>query len=313
MLYLQLPETATRQAIDATTVFAEYRRVRTEAARYAGTMYWKKEGPYEYLAKTKPGRRSQERLGRRSAETETTFQNYTARKAAVEERLGGLKLALAETQRMNRALKAGRVPSVVVAVLAALDETGLADHFTVVGTHALYAYEAAAGVQIASGALATRDVDLLWDARKRVRFLTDLNKAESTMLDVLRRADRTFERKEGQHETAINSQGFEVDFLRREPMDDDPHPFRFSDDEGDLWPVQARRASVLTTAARMDQTVIATNGRMAIMRTVSPQTFVAFKRWMAGLAPQRPEARCRRDRLQAEVVQALLDEGLLLA
>jgi hypothetical protein len=156
-------------------------------------------------------------------------------------------------------------------------------------------------------------VHLLSDARKRVRFLTDLNKAESTMLDVLRRADRTFERKEGQHETAINSQGFEVDFLRREPMDDDPHPFRFSDDEGDLWPVQARRASVLTTAARMDQTVIATNGRMAIMRTVSPQTFVAFKRWMAGLAPQRPEARCRRDRLQAEVVQALLDEGLLLA
>ena len=95
------------------------------------------------------------------------------------------------------------------------------------------------------GALATQDVDLLWDARRRVRFLADMARLDSSLLDVLRRADRSFERKEDQLETAINARGFEVDFLRRQPQDDDPHPFRFSDDEGDLWPVQARRAAGL--------------------------------------------------------------------
>ena len=111
---------------------------------------------------------------------------------------------------------------------------------------ALYAYETAAGVRIVQGALATQDVDLLWDARKRMRFITDLARLDSSMLKVLQRADKSFERKPGQNETAINAKGFEVDFLRRQPEGDDPHPFRFSDDEDDLWPVQALRASVLT-------------------------------------------------------------------
>ncbi len=118
-----------------------------------------------------------------------------------------------------------------------------------VGTHALYAYETAAGVRIVPAALATQDVDLLWDARRRVQFVTDLGRTQTSVLGVLRRADATFERKPGHPETAINAKGFEVDFLRRQPEHEDPHPFRFSDDEADLWPIQAVRAAVLTSAA----------------------------------------------------------------
>lgn len=213
---------------------------------------------------------------------------------------------------MNKALKAGRTPNLVVDVLKVLEDAGLAEHFTVVGTHALYAYEAAASVRIVAGALATQDVDLLWDARKRVQFMSDLKAIDISMLSVLKRADPSFERKDGQNETAINSRGFEVDFLRRQPVDNDPHPFRFSDDEGDLWPVQAVRAAVLTIAPRFEQAVISVSGRMALMRTVAPTAFVEFKRWMAESAPQREEAKRRRDRLQASIVQELLDEKLLV-
>ena len=132
------------------------------------------------------------------------------------------------------------------------------------------------------------------------------------MLRVLQRADATFLRKEGQAETAINAKGFEVDFLRRQPEGDDPHPFRFSNDEDDLWPVQAQRASVLTNAPRFDHVVISATGRMTLMRTIAPQSFVEFKRWMAAKVPQRQEAKRRRDLRQADIVQALLDEGLLM-
>ena len=133
------------------------------------------------------------------------------------------------------------------------------------------------------------------------------------MLKVLKLADPTFQRKEGQHETAINAKGFEVDFLRRQPEGDDPHPFRFSDDEDDLWPIQAMRASVLTNAPRFEHVVISATGRMTLMRTIVPEAFVEFKRWMAEKAPQRPEPKRRRDRRQAAIVQALLDEGLLVS
>ena len=310
MNFLPLPDLAARQVIDATTVFTEHRRVQALARDVAGGMYWKRQGPYEYLVRTQPDNR-QARIGPRSPETEATLASFSARKEAAETRLKALRQALTEAERLNKAVKAGRTPALVVTLLQTLDDAGLGEHFTVVGTHALYAYELAAGVRIVQAALATQDVDLLWDARRRVRFITDLARLDSSMLKVLQRADKTFERKPGQNETAINAQGFEVDFLRRQTEGDDPHPFRFSDDEGDLWPVQAARASVLTNAPRFEHPVISATGRMAMMRTVAPSTFVAFKRWMAESAPHRPEPKRRRDLRQADIVQALLDEGLL--
>jgi hypothetical protein len=222
-------------------------------------------------------------------------------------------LALTDAERMNKALKAGRVPPTVVAVLQALEDAGLGEHFTVVGTHALYAYEFAAGVRIVQDALATQDVDLLWDARKRVRFITDMDRLDASVLKVLQRADTTFVRKEGQAETAINAKGFEVDFLRRQPEGDDPHPFRFSEDEDDLWPVQAVRASVLTNAPRFQHVLISSTGRMTLMRTIAPESFVEFKRWMVDKVPTRPEPKRRRDARQADIVELLMKEGLLMA
>jgi hypothetical protein len=311
MEYLPLPDNAARQLIDSTTIFGEFRRVLAQARQYAGGMYWKRQGEYEYLVKTQPDGR-QQRVGTRATETEKTYEEFTARKREVEERLRSLRDALKDAERLNKALKVGRVPTSVLAVLQAIEDAGLGPHFTVVGTHALYAYETAAGVRIVQEALATQDVDLLWDARKRVRFLTDLQRMETSMLSVLQRADPTFQRKEGQNETAINARGFEVDFLRRQPEGDDPHPFRFSEDEGDLWPVQAVRPSVLTTAPRFDHVVVSATGRMELMRTIAPATFVEFKRWMAKKAPHRPEVKRRRDVRQADIVQTLMDEGLLL-
>lgn len=312
MDYIPLPDNAARQAIDSTTVFNEFVRVQAQARPYAGGMYWKRQQGYQYLVKTLPDNR-QERIGPRSPETERIYAEFTTRKSEVEARLKSLRAALKDAERLNKALKVGRVPSMVVSVLQTIEDAGLGEHFTVIGTHALYAYETAAGVRIVQGALATQDVDLLWDARKRVRFLTDLAKLNMSMLRLLQSADPTFERKEGQSETAINATGFEVDFLRRQPEGDDPHPFRFSGDENDLWPIQAVRASVLTNAPRFEQVVVAVTGRMTLMRTIAPEAFVEFKRWMAEKAPQRPEPKRRRDLRQAAIVQALLDEGLLVA
>jgi hypothetical protein len=311
MHQIPLPDNVTRQVIDSTTVFNEFRRVKAQAQSYAGTMYWKQEGGYEYLIKTRPRRRSQERLGARSSQTEAIFDDYTKRKSALESRLHSLRDALTEAERLNKALKAGRTPDLVVRLLQVLDDAGLADHFVVVGTYALYAYETAAGIRITPGALATQDVDLLWDARRRVQFVTELESLDSSVLGVLQRADPTFERKEGQNETAINARGFQVDFLRRQAVEGDPHPFRFSPDEGDLWPVQALRASVLTSAPRFEHPVISSTGRMAMMRTIAPSSFVAFKRWLATEAPHREAPKRRRDDLQADIVQALLDERLV--
>ncbi len=310
MDYLPLSDNAARQVIDASTIFEEWRRVEKEARPYVGGMYWKRQGEYGYLVKTLPDNR-QTRIGPRSAKTEAIFKDFTERKTAIGARLKSLQEALKEAERLNKAVKAGRVPSKVVAVLQALEDAGLGAHFRVVGTHALYAYETAAGVRIVQGALATQDVDLLWDAGRRVSFVTTMAKLDQSMLQVLQKAEPSFRRKEEQAETAIDDKGFEVDFLRRENADGDPHPFRFSGNEDDLWPVQAERAAVLTSTPLFEHLVISATGRMALMRTIDPAVFVSFKRWMADNAQNRPEPKRRRDVRQASIVEGLLREGLL--
>jgi len=308
-MYLALDDAAARQTIDAMTVWAELARVRKQYQPYAAGLYWKKEGEYEYLVKT--GRRGrQERLGRRSPETEQVYAEFHKRKSLLEPRLKSLEAQLVSAQRLNRAVKAGRVPAIVIEILNAFDAAGLAEHFTVVGTHALYAYEAAAGVRIAPQTLATQDVDLLWDARKRVRFVAEMKHLGKPILKILQGVDPSFERKEMQNETAINAKGFQVDFLRRMSQDGDPHPFKFSDAEEDMWPVQAVRANVLTEAPPFEHIVISATGTMALMRTVSPKVFLEFKLWLADQSSREPLKRSR-DRSQALTVQSLMDEGLL--
>ncbi|MBI1890737.1 MAG: hypothetical protein HYS18_08840 [Burkholderiales bacterium] len=310
MDYIPLSDAAIRQIIDASTIYEEFVRVEKRTRDFSGGMYWKRQGAYEYLVKTTPDNR-QIRVGPRNAETENTYQKFVERKRNTEDRLRSLRQALTEAERLNKAVKAGRAPTILISVLTALDKAGISRHFTVVGTHALYAYETAAGVRIAQGALATQDIDLLWDARKRVQFFMDMDRLDMSMLRLLQKADPTFERKEGQLETAINAKGFEVDFIRRQPEGDDPHPVRFSKDENDLWPIQALRASVLTSSPKFKHLVISATGRMAMMQTIAPATFVNFKRWMAGQALDRPDPKRRRDARQAAIVQTLLDERLL--
>lgn len=45
----------------------------------------------------------------------------------------------------------------------------------------------------------------------------------------LKKVDPTFRMRQGQKYTAVNKDGFEVDIIRRERTDDDPHPIKLSD------------------------------------------------------------------------------------
>ena len=309
---LELSPTITRQYIDAVAVFDALAEATEEAAQVRGGMYWH-AGPAsspqaQYLVRTSPAG-AETSLGPRTPETQAIYDKFMQRKQASAERLTGLKAALDQQQRMNRALRVGRVDPLVVALLNRLTSTHLSEHFRVVGTHALYAYEAAAGVRLEADALATRDIDLLWDTRKRITFSTQLARVDSSMLGVLKKVDPTFRIRQSQKYTAVNKDGFEVDIIRRERTGDDPHPIKLSDADEDFWVAQARRASVLLDSPGFSAVVVATNGTMARMHTVHPATFVAFKHWMAG-QPDRDPLKRRRDVLQADAVQVLLEQYL---
>jgi hypothetical protein len=164
-------------------------------------------------------------------------------------------------------------------------------------------------VSFENDAVATRDIDLLWDVRKRVAFATALRRVDSSMLGVLRKVDPTFRVRNSQKYTAVNKDGFEVDIIRREQVVDDPHPVRLSEDEEDFWAAQAPRAQELLDSPQFSAVIVAANGDMARMNTLDPMAFVRFKRWMSAL-PERDPLKRRRDALQADVVEELVREYL---
>ena len=305
---MELDPDASRQYIDARAAFLELERIKKSASQYRGGMVWKTVDGKEYLVRTSTTG-GQKSLGRRSAETETMYTNFTAKKQAAEERLAGLKAVVAKHERMNRALRVGRMPNIAVSILDRLTQAGLDEFFRIVGTHALYAYEAAAGVRFASEITATRDIDLLWDTRKRLTFTQKLLQDSPSMLAALQKVDKTFEVIEDQKYTAVNKDGFEVDIIRRLAKEGDPHPIRLSAAEDDFWVVQAKRADELINATEFSAVVVAQNGAMARMSTIHPSVFVSFKRWMAA-EPDRDPLKRRRDLLQADAVEWALHERL---
>ena len=308
---VELEESQLRELVNARSTWRAFVLARRDAQQVKGSMVWKPSGNGTYLVrKTATG--AQTSLGAQDSRTEAIYDSFQQRKTSAEARLKAMKLRLEEQRKLNRVYRVGRVPNVVVRALAALQAAGLDDKFMAVGTHAIYAYETAAGVQVDSGAMATRDLDLLFDARKRVAFATTLRKGEDhSLIRVLQKADPSFRVMRHQLQTAVNDDGFEIDVIRRLATTGDPHPMHMSDAEDDFWAVQIDQGEKIASGRKFEHLVVAANGEMATMRTLHPLDFIRLKLELSQ-KPGRDPQKAPKDRLQAEVVQQLWDRYLHL-
>jgi hypothetical protein len=304
---LEIDGNAQRQYIDAKSVFTAFEEAKKNATEVRGGMLWKTQNVTDYLIRTTTSR-GQKSLGPRSEQNEAIYREFTARKQRVEKRVTDLRGELNRHRKLNKVFHVGRAPEILVAILNKLSASGLADFFTVIGTHSLYAYEAAAGIRFeASDALETKDVDLLWDTRKRLSFIAQMEGLDTSFLSLLQDVDSTFELRSDQLYTAVNNHGFEVDVIRREAKDGDPHPLRLTDHEDEFYAVQAKRAGILLDGERFSAIIVSGTGRMARMTTISPPVFAKFKRWLADQTNRDPLKR-KRDILQAELVEELIED-----
>ncbi|MBK5273686.1 MAG: hypothetical protein JJE30_01360 [Desulfuromonadales bacterium] len=308
--WIDIGDDARRQYIDAQSAFSAWEGAYKDMLNVRGSMRWKNQNGTDYLIRVSTNG-STKSLGPRSEEKEKIHNSFIARKTAAQQRFSDLTETVERQQRMNRALFVGRAPRILVDILNRLYKEGLSEFFTVIGTHALYAYEARAGVLFGeTEAMATQDIDFLLDVRKRISFVTKMKYANSSMLKLIQKVDPSFRLREDQKYTAVNSRGFEVDIIRREPEDGDPHPMRLTDDEDDeFYVVPARNAGILLDGPPFSAIIVSATGHMARMNTISPLTFIRFKRWMAEQA-DRDTMKRSRDLLQANLVEELVSEYL---
>lgn len=274
-----------------------------------GSLTWLQSKGHTYLVRSsydKTGRRKQTSLGTRSAETEKMKVDFETRRSAAEERWSYLRKTMDRQAAVNRALGLGRVPLIGARIMRALDGFGmLGSGIRVLGTNAIYAYEAASGVRLDAGLAATEDIDLLLDARGGLTFVADEDVSESSLMKILQRVDTSFERSRQQFR-AINRDGYLVDLIK--PIEKPPWKEasdKVGADPEDLSAVQIEGIDWLQNAPAFEAIAIDEKGEPTRIVAPDPRVWAIHKFWLSH-RPDREPLRRRRDAAQAKAVASLV-------
>ncbi len=290
--------------INSEQLYENYRVALRHAAGHRYGMRWKSVRGIEYLFRDHDARGNGKSLGPRSSETEATLAAFLQGREAANQRLVDIRAAINEQARLNKALRLTRVPRVIARILRELDAADLNKSFTVLGTQALFGYEAAGGVQFLVELLASGDIDLLYDNRQKITLVSSKLDGQG-LLGLLKRADRSFEciRKRGFR--AANAGQFMVDLIIPPRGMHDSDPVSFAAD--DLVAAEVPGLQWLLNAPKIDTVAIDEAGWPAPVRVPDPRAFALHKVWLAN-RPDRDPKKKPRDLAQAQAVAALVRE-----
>ncbi len=310
MEFAELNEDQRRRLVDVRQIYEAWRVADAELRHgYRGTMRWRRVAGAEYLYLI--AGKVERSLGVRSPATERIKSDHDHHRDRLKRRLATLDARIKEMARINRAAGLGRVPTTAARILRRLDAAGLLGrHLFVVGTHALFAYEAAAGIVFESGLTATTDVDLLWDARRRLSLALVDVRAEG-VLGLLRKVDHTFVAPRNSFR-AVNDEGYYVDIIRALEKDEmRAVNTRISPVDDDLEAAALAGLEWLINAPKFEQIVVGADGIPLWMSCIDPRAFALHKYWISRRDDRDPLKR-RRDAAQARAVAAVAVEYLRL-
>jgi hypothetical protein len=275
--------------------------------RFRGSMTWKRVRGHEYLYRKRHA--DWRSLGPRNADTQRIFDDFIAGRDQVKSRIKSLDAQLQRSARVNSALGLSRVPQVAARIIRKLaDKSLLGKELLIVGTPALFAYERMAGGQLHPSLVATADLDLLLDARRDLRAIS--NRDPGGLIGMLRAVDASFMPLGAHAFRAANDKGYMVDLITPAP----PNPAiariaRISTVEDDLEAAEIDGLGWLQNSPRITQTVIDEKGFPLRMIVPDPRSFAVHKLWVSNQS-SRDRAKAHRDRAQALTVAALVNEHL---
>jgi hypothetical protein len=295
-----------RVFIDAAQLHEAYMGEFLKSRAYRGGMHWKKAKGREYLFRSLDRHGYGKSLGSRSKNTESTYQEFQGTKRRILDRMNHLKTRLKEQARFCKAARIGRVPRVVTAILRVLEQHQLLGrHLQIVGTNALYAYEARSGLFLQGGLLATQDMDVLWDIRPKLRLFAIDEVDQGGLIDLLKKADRSFALLGKKSFRAVNHAGYMVDLIKPEPKSLLEKENRRIGGADDLMAAEIKNLQWLVSAPKVSQIVIGEDGYPAAMTVPDPRAFAVHKLWLSG-QNDREVVKKKRDYSQAKAVCKLI-------
>ena len=308
MKFKELTAEQRRIAVDAIQLYQHFLDLRQEYQEFRGGLHWKQVGSREYLVKTLDREGHQQSLGPRSPKTEELLRRFADGKKELRQQIKALEDELITRAKFCVAAGVNRVPRISADIVRLLDSKGvLGTHLIVLGSHAIYAYETAAGVQLKAGLLQTNDLDTLLDAKADLEIAGDVRNAG--LLGLIQRIDKTFRLARQRSFRAVNSKGFMVELIRA-PLSE--HRAMSLGRNEDLIAEPLQGLDWLADAPRMTQIVIAEDGYPVRFIVPDPRVFALHKMWLS-THPTRDPLKRKRDFHQGEAVAGLALEYLNLS
>ena len=300
---IQLDGDSIRDSVDARDRYELLRQAQLDARHsYGGSMKFEVRGNAEYLIRRPYSSSTRKSYGRRSAETEETLKKFLAGKGKVDDQIRSLRRQLERRGPILKARGLGRVPLLTARIIRKLDGIGLlGKSLIVLGTTALYAYEARAAVRIETGFMAPSDVDALHDARRKLTISGNVN--GRGLLRVLRAVDRSFSAVGVRSCIATNRDGYIVDLIQ--PPDHGRKMrhgrARLPDHPDDLVATATDIGRWLLSSPKFEATAFDERGLPLRIATVDPRVFALRKQWIVENDPTRDPAERIRDEKQARL------------
>ena len=309
----RLDNDSLRDMIDARECYDMLRHSLEEARHsYGGSMKFERRGNAEYLIRRPYGSSTKKSLGRRSADTENTLSRFLDGQAQARERVERLRREIGTLAPILRIRGVGRVPLLTARVIRKLDDLGwmgppgrAGGALTVIGTNALYAYEAQAGLRIETALLATGDLDLLHDSRRSL--VLSGSAGGKGLIGALQKVDRSFRKAPQRSFTAVNGSRYMVDLV--EPADHERSARDgiggLSDHPEDLVAAAIDNGQWLLNTPKFTATAFDERGFPLRVVTVDPRIYALQKQWMVEEVRLRDPLKRERDRAQAQLAAAI--------
>jgi len=306
MIFSEFTENQNRVMIDTIQLYDAYVKVFDQNRSYKGGMHWKTSKGKQYLFKTIDRKGNGKSLGPRNTDTEMIWSQFHKGKQTAKEQLRSLKTRLIEQSRFCKAAKINRVPDIITNILRILHQNQLLGKgLIVVGTNAIYAYEVMAGIYFDHSIMATRDIDLLWDVRPKLTFLSNQIASEYGLLGLLKKADKTFEILEPKSFRAINKDGYMVDLIQAEPKSVFIKSPNTMGNENDIHAASVKNSQWLLSSPKVKQVIIGNNGYPAMMIVPDPRAFALHKIWLS-TQKERDRLKKKRDFAQGVAIAKLI-------
>jgi hypothetical protein len=265
-------------------------------------MIWNKANGIEYLYRECYDTKKRVSLGRRDEKTELIIKKFKEQKIDLKNSLKKYKELLKRQVKLCKFEKINRVPTVLVNMLRAINQYGLDDKVIIIGTNALYAFEARCGVFMEEEHLATFDIDIFNKREKKISVALKTKLPQKTLKAILLDTDKTFKKSKEAPYRFYNDDGVVVEIITQ-IMPKEIEQDTFSgvinlEIDGIKWLKSSELYRVM---------VIGENGICANMTTINPLEYAVYKYWL-GKHERKDYMKRERDINQSSLVTNLIKE-----